>query len=100
MKKRIDWRLLLFIPCLIFCGGCISMKKKPGKIYQQVIQNEKVYDVVVIPGYPYEGEEWTDLMRWRVLWSYYLFQEGIVKNIIYSGAAVYTPYCESKIMGL
>jgi hypothetical protein len=39
-------------------------------------------------------------MKARVLWSYILYKNGYVKNIIYSGAAVYSPYKEAVIMGL
>ena len=39
-------------------------------------------------------------MKMRVHWSVYLFNQGITKNIIFSGAAVHTPYLESEIMAL
>lgn len=39
-------------------------------------------------------------MKARVIWSSYLMKEGIAKNVIYSGSAVYTPYVEAKIMAL
>ena len=39
-------------------------------------------------------------MKGRVYWSKYLYDKGIAKNIIYSGAAVYSPYYEGKIMAL
>jgi uncharacterized SAM-binding protein YcdF (DUF218 family) len=58
------------------------------------------YDVVVIPGVPYENGSWSPTMKERVSWSKYLYDRGIVRNVIYSGAAVYTPYYESEIMAL
>ena len=39
-------------------------------------------------------------MRDRIYWSKFLYATGITKNIMYSGGAVYTPYVESRIMGL
>jgi len=39
-------------------------------------------------------------MKRRVIWSWRLYENGIAKNIIYSGAAVYTPYKEALVMGL
>jgi len=39
-------------------------------------------------------------MKARVLWSYILYRGGYTRNIIYSGAAVYSPWKEAKIMGL
>ncbi len=34
------------------------------------------------------------------MWSWILYKNGITKNIIYSGSAVYSPYKEAIIMGL
>jgi uncharacterized SAM-binding protein YcdF (DUF218 family) len=39
-------------------------------------------------------------MQARVLWATYLYKQGITKNIIMSGNAVYTPYIEAQIMKL
>ncbi len=55
------------------------------------------FDAIIVPGVPFDTA-WSDIMRLRVLWSYHLYNQGITKNIIYSGSAVYTPYVESKIM--
>jgi len=40
------------------------------------------------------------VVKCRVYWAVYLYNEGIAKNIIFSGSAVYTPYVESEIMAL
>lgn len=58
------------------------------------------FDAVIIPGVPFNGENWDTVMKARVLWSYILYKNGYARNIIYSGSAVYTPYYEAKIMGL
>ena len=58
------------------------------------------FDAVIIPGIPFNGQNWDSVMKARVLWSYILFKNGYVRNIIYSGGAVYTPYFEAKVMGL
>lgn len=59
------------------------------------------YDVIIVPGIPYDSTTgWDRLMQARVLWAKYLYDEGIAKNIIFSGSAVYTPYYESKIMAM
>lgn len=57
------------------------------------------FDVVVVPGVPFDTA-WSDVMRARVLWSYYLYKNGYTKNVIYSGSAVYTPFIEARIMAL
>ncbi|UII34801.1 YdcF family protein [Fulvivirga ulvae] len=55
------------------------------------------YDAIIVPGYPYE-DQWHDIMKTRIYWSKYLWEQGYVKHIIYSGSAVYSPYIESLIM--
>jgi len=49
---------------------------------------------------PYNDTKWSEVMRYRILWSKFLFEKGYTKNIIFSGAAVHSPYVESKIMAL
>jgi len=56
------------------------------------------FDAIIVPGYPYDGEKWDDIMKMRVLWAKYLVDNHIAKNIIFSGSAVYSPYVESLIM--
>ncbi|MEI6766162.1 MAG: YdcF family protein [Bacteroidota bacterium] len=60
----------------------------------------KTYDVVIVPGVPFEKGKWGAIMKARILWAKYLYDEGIVSNIMFSGAAVYTPYIEGEIMAL
>ncbi|MEP7107069.1 MAG: YdcF family protein [Ferruginibacter sp.] len=59
-----------------------------------------VYDILVVPGAPLENEKWSMAMKGRIYWAKYLYDEGIAKNIIFSGSAVYTPYYEGIIMAL
>jgi hypothetical protein len=58
------------------------------------------YDIVVVPGVPFEDSTWSWTMKGRIYWSKYLYDKGITKNVMYSGSAVYTPYVEGKIMAL
>lgn len=58
------------------------------------------YDIVIVPGVPFENGKWSFVMKGRIYWSKYLYDNGITKNVIYSGAAVYTPYCEAEIMAM
>jgi hypothetical protein len=39
-------------------------------------------------------------MKARVIWAWVLYKNGITKNVIFSGAAVYSPYKESVVMGI
>lgn len=92
MKKLIH---SLFI-ILVF-SSCAFSKKQSKSLYQKA-ETKAPYDAIIVPGVPFEGETWSPIMRWRVFWSYYLYKNGITKNIIYSGGSVYTEYTEAKIM--
>ncbi|MBK8338964.1 MAG: YdcF family protein [Flavobacteriales bacterium] len=49
---------------------------------------------------PFEGVQWSYIMQMRVHWAVHLYKQGITKNIVFSGGAVYSPYEEAAIMGL
>ncbi len=95
MKRVVIYSLLIFVVMSVFLTSCLTRRSE--KDFNKYSQN-KPYDVIIVPGYPFEGEEWHDVMKMRVLWSVRLFENGITKNIIYSGSAVYSPYVESKVM--
>lgn len=80
--------------------GCVSVKKGPKKAYNQVLDHNVVFDAIIVPGIPFKNGSWDSVMKARVLWSYVLYKNGITKNVIYSGSAVYSPYYEAIIMGL
>ena len=83
--------VLVVIAMLIF-----YLKETTKDTYQNALA-EAPYDAIIVPGYPYEGK-WHNIMKMRVYWSKYLWEEGLVKHIIYSGSAVYSPYVEGLIM--
>ncbi len=56
------------------------------------------YDVIIVPGVPYENSNFKFVLKARMLWSKYLYENKIAKNIIYSGSSVYSPFVEGKIM--
>ncbi len=92
-----SWR----IPC-IFCPlltlfSCSFSSKATKKLYQQALQ-KKPYDAIIVPGSPFENGMWSRTMKGRIYWSKFLYDQGVTRNIIYSGAAVYTPYVEAEIM--
>src|SRR6218665_1745678 len=72
---------------------------RPLQLYAEAIKS-KPFDAIIVPGIPSDGGTWGFIMKWRMYWSLYLFQNGIAKNVIYSGGAVYTPYTEAVIMAL
>ncbi|RQO31703.1 YdcF family protein [Taibaiella sp. KBW10] len=75
-------------------------QKRPQKRYRQVVSEGQTFDAAIVPGYPFDGKAWDRLMKARVLWAYHLYELGIVRNIIFSGGGVHSPYVEARIMGL
>lgn len=86
----------LVVACIFY--SCSYSKKSQVKLFEKA--KTKSYDIIVIPGVPFYEPQWDRIMRGRVYWSKYLYDLGIAKNIMYSGAAVYSPYCEAKIMAM
>ena len=58
----------------------------------------KSYDVIIVPGVPFNDPSYKIVMKSRMLWAKYLYKKKIAKNIIFSGSSVYTPYIEGDIM--
>lgn len=86
------------VACSLF-QACFLFRPFPGKLYKRAVAT-KPYDVIIVPGTPYNGKKWDYKMKGRVLWASYLIKNGVANNVIFSGAAVYTPYVEAKVMAL
>ncbi len=86
----------------LFSGfqACVSYRKRPARLYEEVLRTGRTFDAGIVPGYLFDGKHWDTVIKGRVLWAHHLYEMGIIRNIIFSGSAVYTPYFESKIMGL
>ncbi len=87
---------LISISIIFMMSGCWG-QKKAKKIYAENVKNAP-FDAIIVPGIPYNGKHWDDVMMIRVYWAKYLYDQGIAKHIIFSGSAVYTQYYESEIM--
>jgi uncharacterized SAM-binding protein YcdF (DUF218 family) len=61
-------------------------------------EDSKPYDAIIVPGIPYDKEKTSSVLKMRMLWAKYLYENGFAKNIIFSGSAVYTPFVESIAM--
>lgn len=79
-------------------SSCFYTSRESKKLFAKAKKEQ--FDVIIVPGIPFEEDGWSHTMKGRVYWSKYLYDQGITKNIIYSGAAVYTPYYESEIMAM
>jgi len=62
--------------------------------------SKKPYDVIIVPGFPHDSGKVNMVLSQRIKWAYYLYKNGYTKNIIFSGAAVHSPYIEAKAMKL
>ena len=91
-------QVLLILVIILLTTGCMLTKTKCKKLYERSRSN--VYDAIIVPGIPYNGDLWNRTMKGRIYWAKHLYDEGIAKNIIFSGSSVYTPYIEGAIMGL
>lgn len=56
------------------------------------------FDAVIVPGVPYQYTSMQSVLKARVLWAKYLFDNKFTKNLIFSGSSVYSPYIEGEIM--
>ena len=79
-------------------NACSYTEKTTGNMLAAARSNP--YDLIVVPGVPLENGKWSRTMKARIYWSKYLYDQGIAKNIMYSGSAVYTPYYEAEVMAL
>ncbi len=92
--------LIMFLVSVLLLSSCSLAIKRANRLNAEVIQHKYRCDAVIVPGVPLKNGMWDSTMKARVLWSVYLYRQGITKNIIYSGAAVYTPFYEAVAMGL
>jgi uncharacterized SAM-binding protein YcdF (DUF218 family) len=82
----------------IILYSCSFSSRATKRLFDKA--SSKSYDVIIVPGAPFEDSLWGRTVKGRVYWSKFLFDKGISKNIMYSGSSVYTPYYEAVIMAL
>ena len=71
-----------FLIAFVICS-CGAFRPSPGKLFERALKN-KPYDVIIVPGYPYDGHDWNTVIKGRVIWANYLIQKKIAKNVIFS----------------
>ena len=91
--------VFIFFILTTIISSCTFFRPHPPKLFKRALKNQP-YDVIIVPGCPYDGKDWTTAMKGRVIWADYLIKQGIAKNVIFSGAAVYSPYVEGKVMAM
>lgn len=93
--KIIFYIHVVFI-CVVTLSYC-SFKRFAENSYAEA-KKEKPFDVIVVPGVPFERPEVSMTMKMRILWAKHLYDSGYTKNIIFSGSAVYNPFFEGQAM--
>jgi uncharacterized SAM-binding protein YcdF (DUF218 family) len=89
--------LIVALSVLVFSGCSKMLFKSSAKAFHKGIEDGP-YDAVIVPGFPYDGQNWDRVHVMRIIWAKFLFEKGYTKNIIFSGSAVATPYIESQVM--
>jgi uncharacterized SAM-binding protein YcdF (DUF218 family) len=90
--------LILLLSGTLLLSGCgKQLFKSASKAYTKGLENQP-YDAIIVPGFPYNGQNWDRVLTMRIVWAKYLFDKGYAKNVIFSGSAVATPYIESRVM--
>ena len=59
--NRISFLLFIFI-----FSACSYSKKASTKLYEKA--TGQVYDIIVVPGVPFENGQWSNTMKGRVYW--------------------------------
>lgn len=60
--------------------------------------NSKVYDAIIVPGFPYYANSDNSILKMRILWAKKLYDMGVTQHIIFTGSAVSTAYNEAEVM--
>ena len=95
INTLIVWLTLLV---MLLINSCSFSSKTTRRLFKESANEQ--YDLIIVPGVPFENGTWSRVMKGRVYWSKYLYDKGIAKNIMYSGNSVYTPYYEAEIMAM
>jgi hypothetical protein len=99
-------RSTLVITIVIFLLPCLNDSSGNAGAQPLAYSNDRissdviVYDAIIVPGSPCNGESWSLTVQMRLIWAKYLFDNGLAKNIIVSGSSVYTKYNEAKVMAI
>lgn len=83
---------------IILLNACSFSAKTTERYYKKALTES--YDMVAVPGVPFTETGWDSTMKARVYWAKHLYDKGIAKNLMFSGASVGSPYFEGEIMAL
>lgn len=99
-----DWKIrFILFTSIFYFNACAFINRRyytDPVLYFEKALLQAPYDAVIVPGFPHIKDSMTVVVQNRVIWANYLYSKGIVKNIIFSGGAVYSPYKEAEIMAM
>ncbi len=96
MRRKLIFVLSFFL-LITATNSCLIYDIEADTIYNHSIKKAP-FDAIIVPGIPYNGKQWDNVMKMRVLWAAYLYKKAYTKKVIFSGSAVYSHFVESKIM--
>ncbi|MBL0308543.1 MAG: YdcF family protein [Bacteroidetes bacterium] len=101
MKKPFKVSLIILVVVAIAISLAPSRQDSLTKVvnrFNAKYMEKAPYDAIIVPGYPYESKSYPELFTTRLFFAKELYESGVAHNIIFSGAAVHTPYTEGKVM--
>ena len=88
---------ILLCTAVLLLTGCDIIKQQLSAPYIRNLSSAP-FDVVIVPGVPFDSGKVSVIYKARLLWVKALFDKGIAKNIIFSGAATHNAYVEGQTM--
>ena len=88
------------LPILAYVLPSCSYTMSKTRTLLSEAREKAPFDVVIVPGVPLEDGDWSRTMKARIYWAKYLYEQGITRNIMFSGGAVATPYHEARVMSM
>lgn len=89
----------ILIAGALLVGACSFSGKAARKLLTKA-EAAAPYDIIIVPGYPFDNGQWNRTLKGRIYWAKYLYDRGITNHILFSGGAVHTPYPEAEIMAM
>jgi uncharacterized SAM-binding protein YcdF (DUF218 family) len=88
------------VPVFAYLVVSCSYTARKTRVLLSEAREKGPFDAIIVPGVPLEDGKWSRTMKARVYWAKYLYEQGIARNIIFSGGAVATPYHEARVMAM
>ncbi|MEI6312105.1 MAG: YdcF family protein [Bacteroidota bacterium] len=89
-------KFLISLLIVILLSSCIV--NKIAYRQEHIVTKNEVFDVVIVPGFPYFENSNNEVLKMRILWANQLYLSGKTKHIVFTGSAVSTHYNEAMVM--